>query len=168
MIPNTLFNHPVIFLSAAVSIESVTNLIGQIVPANSRDQIKSKFVFDWDQKPKKTRKRKKKKRANDKLLKDLTMPRLGLAYADMIPVHNLWLQYIENILCDHLGKELPSVHDPGYESFSLLLMRADYNGAKLKVIRSRCSSLIGKTGILAMETKETFRVLQENNELISE
>lgn len=152
----------------AMNIEAVTNLISEIVPANSREQIKSKFVFDWDQKPKKTRKRKKKKRANDKLLKDLTLPRLGLAYSDMLPVHNLWLQYMENILSDHLGKELPQVHDPGYENFSLLLMRADYNGAKVKVIRSRCSSLIGKTGILAMETKETLKVLQENNELISE
>lgn len=96
------------------------------------------------------------------------MPRLGLAYADMLPVHNLWLQYMENVLCDHLGKALPAVHDPGYENFSLLLMRADYNGAKVTVVRSRCSSLIGKTGILAMETKETLRVLQENNVLISE
>lgn len=129
----------------------------------------SKFVFDWDQQQKKkTRRRRKKKRVNDKLLKDLTLPRLGLCYADMAPVHNLWLQYMENILSDHLGKELPTVHDQGYENFSLLLMRADYNGAKVKVVRSRCSSLIGKTGILAMETKETLKVLQENNEVISE
>lgn len=85
----------------------------------------------------------------------------------MMPVHNLWLQYMENVLCDHLGKALPAVHDAGYENFSLLLMRADYNGAKVKVIRSRCSSLIGKSGILAMETKETVKVLQENDEVIS-
>ena len=85
----------------------------------------------------------------------------------MLPVHNLWLQYMKNVLADHMGKELPAVHDPGYENFSLLLMRADYNGAKLKVVRSKCSSLIGKSGILAMETKETLKVLQENDELIS-
>lgn len=75
---------------------------------------------------------------------------------------------MENVLSEYLGKTLPAVHDPGYENFSLILMRADYNGAKLQVTRARCSSLIGKSGILAMETKETLKVLQENNELISE
>lgn len=132
--------------------------------------MKTKFVFDWDQKLKRKAKpkRRKKKNLNDKLLKDLTLPRLGLSYKDMIPVHNLWLQYMQNVLCDHLEKQIPEVHDPGYEAFSILLMRADYNGAKVKVTRSRCSSLIGKTGIIAMETKETLKILQENNELISE
>lgn len=150
-------------------MNDVTKLISSIVPPGRRENIKSNFFFTWDPKSfkKKPKKRKKRVTTNDKLLKDLTLPRLGISYSDMLPVHNLWLQYMENVLSDYLGKKLPDVHDPGYDNFSLILMRADYNGAKLKVIRSKCSSLIGKTGILTMETKETLKVLQENNELIS-
>lgn len=151
-----------------VSSETITPLDPKSNPPSFQDSIKPKFIFNWDQRIKKNRRKKNKKRANDKLLKDLTLPRLGLSFADLIPVHNLWLQYMENVLGDHLGKPLPAVHDPGYENFSLLLMKADYNGAKVKVVRSKCSSLIGKSGILAMETKETLRILQENNQLISE
>lgn len=151
------------------NIDRVTTLIASIIPSSSREQIKSKFVYNWDQKAKKRiNRRKKKKPNNDQFLRSLALPRLGLAYADMLPIHNLWLQYMENILSDYLGKEIPAVYDPGHDNFSLLLMKADYNGAKVKVVRSKCSSLIGKTGIIAMETKETLKIVQENNHLISE
>lgn len=75
---------------------------------------------------------------------------------------------MENVLADYLDKEIPAVHDPGHDNFNLLLMKADYNGAMVRVVRSKCSSLIGKTGIIAMETKETLKILQEDNNLISE
>lgn len=84
---------------------------------NFQDSIKPKFIYNWDQRLKKSRKRKNKKRTTDRLVKDLTLPRLGLSYKDLVPVHNLWLQYMGNVLSDYLGKELPGLHDPGYENF---------------------------------------------------
>lgn len=76
------------------------------------------------------------------------MPRLGLSYADLLPVHHLWLQYMENVLCDHLGKELPAVHDPGYENFSLLLMKVRIFGdqKRWKVINISIFGRLTTTG----------------------
>lgn len=78
----------------------------------------------------------------------------------MIQLMRISGNYKDTVLPQHVLTEISSP--------SLLLMHADYNGAKIKVIRTNCSSLLGKSGILALETKETFKVLQENDELISE
>lgn len=50
---------------------------------------------------------------------------------------------------------------------SSLLVKADFHGAKLIVTRSKCPSLVGVSGIVAMDTKQTFKVLGEDNKIRS-
>ena len=50
-----------------------------------------------------------------------------------------------------------------WESISQRLMKADYHGAKVTVVRSKCPSLVGIEGIIVQDTKCTFRILSEDN-----
>ena len=50
---------------------------------------------------------------------------------------------------------------------SIKLFRADYHGCKMKVERSVCPSYVGKSGILAMETRHCFRLVGEDNKVRS-
>lgn len=47
------------------------------------------------------------------------------------------------------------------------LATADYHGAKLTVVRSRCVSMVGLTGIVVRDTKFTFQIITKKNELKS-
>jgi len=57
--------------------------------------------------------------------------------------------------------------DRAWDQVSMTLYRADYHGAFLKVTRSKCASLVGKSGIVLMDTKNTFKMLGEDNILRS-
>lgn len=46
-----------------------------------------------------------------------------------------------------------------------MLVSADYHGAKLEVVRSRCVSRVGLNGIVVKDTKFTFEVITEKDEL---
>jgi ribonuclease P protein subunit POP4 len=56
--------------------------------------------------------------------------------------------------------------EPGskyWSLFSQLLLKADYHGAHLKVVRSACSSLVGQSGIVVFDTKNTFKIIGRDN-----
>lgn len=44
---------------------------------------------------------------------------------------------------------------------------ADYHGADIRVIRSRCVGMVGLAGIVVRDTKFTFQVITKKNELKS-
>jgi ribonuclease P protein subunit POP4 len=43
------------------------------------------------------------------------------------------------------------------------LVRADYHGAFLRVVQSKCPSLVGKNGLVVQETLNTFVLIQSDN-----
>lgn len=47
------------------------------------------------------------------------------------------------------------------------LAKADYHGCLLIVKRSRCPSYIGMSGLVIMETKNTFQIICEDDKLRS-
>ena len=47
------------------------------------------------------------------------------------------------------------------------LLKADYHGAMVTVSASKCPSLIGQTGIVVMETKNTFQIIRKDDKLRS-
>jgi ribonuclease P protein subunit POP4 len=49
-----------------------------------------------------------------------------------------------------------------------MLQKADFHGALLKVVRSKCSSLVGVQGIILMDTKGTFQIICKDNRVKSE
>lgn len=48
------------------------------------------------------------------------------------------------------------------------LASADYHGAELTVVRSRCAGMVGLEGIVVKDTKFTFQIITRKNELKSE
>lgn len=46
-----------------------------------------------------------------------------------------------------------------------ILVSADYHGALLEVVRSRCGSRVGVTGIVVKDTKFTFEMVTAKDEL---
>lgn len=47
------------------------------------------------------------------------------------------------------------------------LTSADYHGAEVAVVRSRCTNMIGLRGIVVRDTKFTFQIINQENELKS-
>lgn len=96
------------------------------------------------------------------------LPTKSLQYADLMPLHELWTQYIEKQLQPHIKKRegrlsVPEVHDNGYDAFSKTLIKSDLHGAKITVIASCNPSLVGQSGIVAMETRNTFKIVSHDN-----
>ncbi|KAL8872768.1 MAG: hypothetical protein Q9174_001659 [Haloplaca sp. 1 TL-2023] len=84
-------------------------------------------------------------------------------YEIYIPLYCMWLQYMWEILGMVKGKR--SWVTP--QSAGAKLASADYHGAKLMVVRSKCVSTVGLKGIVVRDTKFTFRIITEKNEIKS-
>lgn len=120
--------------------------------------------------------KKKPKRLTRKEFADLglyNLPTKSLKYADLLPVHELWTQYIEKQLQPHIKRRddgklsVPEVYENTYDAFSKTLIKSDLNGAKVTVIASCNPSLVGQTGIVAMETRNTFKIISVDNRIRS-
>lgn len=77
------------------------------------------------------------------------------------PLHRMWLGYMWEILGMKEGE--PS-HITA-QSAGSKLASADYHGAKITVVRSRCVGMVGLEGIVVKDTKFTFQVITKKNEL---
>nr|SVE73904.1 EOG090X0GV5 [Daphnia atkinsoni] len=110
---------------------------------------------------KKTRTRKKALTAIEKRRLGLhKLPKVGIKYKACAPLHQLWVEYMENFL------ELEN--SAGGANKDLLYQRiakADYHGCLLMVTRSKCPSYIGAKGIVVLETKNTFQITCEDDQL---
>ena len=84
-------------------------------------------------------------------------------YHIYLPLHEMWIKYIWDILGLKNGQQ--TFLNSG--SCGNLLATADYHGAKLTVVRSKCSSLVNLQGIVAKDTKFTFQIITVKNELKS-
>ncbi|XP_053085540.1 ribonuclease P protein subunit p29 [Pangasianodon hypophthalmus] len=79
-------------------------------------------------------------------------------YELFLPLHHLWKQYITD-LCNGLRPESnPQV-------MQQKLLKADFHGAILTVVRSKCPSYVGSTGILVQELKHVFKIITKENRL---
>ncbi|KAK3688004.1 putative rRNA and tRNA processing protein [Podospora appendiculata] len=85
------------------------------------------------------------------------VPREGQKYALFVPLHNLWLGYIREIL----GGELYT----GGEGAASKLTSADFHGAEVEVVRSGCVSRVGIKGIVIKDSKFAFEIITEKNKL---
>lgn len=81
-----------------------------------------------------------------------------------VPLHTMWIGYMWEILGIREGEKTHlTAHNAGSK-----LASADYHGAELTVVRSRCTGLVGLTGIVLRDTKFTFQIITTKNELKSE
>jgi len=84
------------------------------------------------------------------------LPREGISYDDMRPLHALWKGYITDLV--DFDRKLD-------EQLQMRLCRADYHGAYFKVTRAGCPSLVGLEGFVAAETRNTFQLVAKDNKL---
>ena len=92
------------------------------------------------------------------------IPKDARRYDIYVPLHRMWLGYMQEILGVEEGR-------PAYvtaQSKGSILASADYHGAEMMVVRARCASLVGLHGIVVKDTKFTFQIITNKNELKSE
>jgi RNase P/RNase MRP subunit p29 len=80
----------------------------------------------------------------------------SMTYADAERLHALWLSYVGTVLAT---RELLSVEET--------VSRADFHGAKLRVERAKCASLVGVGGIVVQEHTNTFRVVTHTDRIVT-
>ena len=132
-------------------------------PDPHRD-ARSKRQYDRHQKAKAQRKSNKPKPLSAKQKRALgvyDIPKTQQKYAIYEPLHRLWCGYMREILgmsdAEDGSQKGKDYVDP--ESAGPLLCSADYHGAEIEVVRSRCVGRVGLKGIVLKDTKFTFEVV---------
>lgn len=129
-------------------------------------KIKKQHTERKQNKPKKPSKTLSRKQFADLGL--YTLPTKSLKYSDMLPLHDLWTQYIHDHIRSFLVTEngqqrIPHVFENTYDAFSKAIVKSDFHGANITVIASKSPTLVGQNGIVAMETKNTFKIVGKDN-----
>ncbi|EME80186.1 uncharacterized protein MYCFIDRAFT_211990 [Pseudocercospora fijiensis CIRAD86] len=88
------------------------------------------------------------------------IPKSQQKYAIYEPLHSMWCEYMRDILGLKNGRAYVDAKGGGP-----ILASADYHGALIEVVRSRCVSRVGLQGIVVKDTKFTFEVITKRNEL---
>ena len=87
------------------------------------------------------------------------IPKNQQKYAIYEPLHAMWCAYMREILGLADGKRTNvEAQDAGP-----FLASADYHGAMVEVVRSRCASRVGMTGIVVKDTKFSFEIVTKQN-----
>lgn len=92
------------------------------------------------------------------------IPRNAQRYELYVPLHQMWLGYIWEIL--GITEEGNGTYVTAQGAGSKLAS-ADYHGAEMMVVRSRCTGLVGLAGIVVRDTKFTFQIIIKKDELKS-
>ncbi|XP_078066932.1 ribonuclease P protein subunit p29 [Mustelus asterias] len=79
-------------------------------------------------------------------------------YELFLPLHELWKQYIRD-LCNGLKPDMQT------QMIQTKLLKADFHGAIVTVMKSKCPSYVGATGIILQEMKHIFKIITKENKL---
>ena len=96
------------------------------------------------------------------------IPRSQQKYDVYVPLHRMWVSYVQEVL--GLGKQRADgtmIMSVVPQSAGQQLVSADFHGADIQVVRSRCVSRVGVSGIVVKDTKFTFEIITKDNELKS-
>jgi ribonuclease P protein subunit POP4 len=91
------------------------------------------------------------------------IPRESQRYEIYVPLHRLWLGYMREVLGMEGGKHTYLTA----QSVGSKLASADFHGAELEVVRSKCVGRVGCRGIVLKDTKFTFEVITKQNTMRS-
>ncbi|CAK6970451.1 ribonuclease P protein subunit p29 [Scomber scombrus] len=139
------------------------NSIQQHSRHNLKNMLTHKAVILGYTRPKKEKKRSSKKAKGlnarqKRAMKIFDIKPEHQKYELFLPLHDLWRQYIID-LCNGLK---PSCN-PQFVQQKLL--KADFHGAIITVVRSKCPSYVGTTGILVQEFKHVFKIISKEDKL---
>jgi len=91
------------------------------------------------------------------------IPKEQQKYDIYVPLHKMWVEYMWEVLGMKEGQKSYVTA----QSAGSMLASADYHGAELTVVRSRCVGMVGLKGIVVKDTKFTFQVITNKNEFKS-
>ncbi|KOC69292.1 Ribonuclease P protein subunit p29, partial [Habropoda laboriosa] len=144
--------------TCANSKHYVTNFLQNALPFYDTDSIADEL---------------RKKRCTGKLLTSRKRMQLGLRkisskgdlkYINLLPLNQLWLNYMQQVLGTKLFTNIPKdPTDPNWEYVNQQLIKADFHGAEISVVGSKCPTLVGLRGIVIQDTKNTFRICGKDN-----
>ncbi|XP_011881591.1 PREDICTED: ribonuclease P protein subunit p29 [Vollenhovia emeryi] len=149
----------------------VIDFLQNVLPPSDRksisEELRKTFIFN------KIKPKRKQKIESAKFHSARKRLRLGLGkvgsgnqmkYSDLLPLNQLWLQYMREALGVESFASIPmSPSSPNWESVNLQLIKADFHGARISIDKSRCPSLVGVAGIVIQDTKNTFRICGIDN-----
>lgn len=88
----------------------------------------------------------------------------NIKYSDVLPLNQLWLKYMREMLGNKPFTTIPdNPTSPNWENVNQQLIKADFHGAKISISRSRCPTLVGLTGIVIQDTKNSFKICGTDN-----
>ncbi|KAH1601336.1 hypothetical protein KXX44_004196 [Aspergillus fumigatus] len=128
-------------------------------PADNRERrrmqrVRKKEYFLRKQKPKPLS-------AREKRISGLyDLPKEECKYSIFQELHKLWVGYMQEIL-DLRVRKVPITP----QSHGSKLVTADFHGAEVEVVRSRCPGRVGVKGIVARDTKFTFMIVTKKDEV---
>lgn len=154
------------------AVQTIVTLLSSNVPKSDVPNIKSELKTEFllakrKSKIQRNKPRKKKKQVLTRKEKkalgffENAIPK-SLVYKEFLPMNAVWLEYMNSVL-DIQNKSIPVPTDKAWDTFTQSIYRADFHGSMMTVTRSKCPSYVGKTGICIMDTKNTFKLLSENN-----
>ncbi|CAC5422891.1 POP4 [Mytilus coruscus] len=81
------------------------------------------------------------------------------SYEKYIPMHKIWKDYIHDVL------NIKSVNKDNIHAAQERLLKADFHGSCLTVQRSKCLSYVGVNGIVLQETRNTFKIITQEDQV---
>ncbi|XP_053617701.1 ribonuclease P protein subunit p29 [Plodia interpunctella] len=154
--------------------EAVVNFLKTNVPKSDvpkvDTELKKNFVLA------KIKSKDQKKKAKKKKIHSLTrkekaklgfyvIPRNSVNYNEILPLNQIWEHYMSQII--QTNRQVPHVNSKSWENYTQTIYKADFHGSRLLVARSKCPSYVGKSGICIMDTKNTFKIVSEDNKVIT-
>ena len=91
------------------------------------------------------------------------IPESAKKYDLYVPLHKMWTEYMWEIL----GLKAEQDRYLTARAVGSELASADFNGALLEVVKSRCVGRVGCKGIVLRDTKFTFEIITSKDRLIS-
>ncbi len=99
------------------------------------------------------------------------VPREQQKYAIYKPLHAMWCSYMREILgLDKAEGENGSRPSAAYitpQGAGPKIASADFHGAEIEIVRSRCVSRVGLRGIVVKDTKFVFEIITPTNQMKS-
>lgn len=151
----------------------IAGFIRKYVPSNDcpnleTDLKKSRFPIstakDIRKKiPKRNKKKKGLTRKEKCKLGLLRLPKDGWNHEQLQPMRNMWIQYIRELF--NWNRTAPEVGTTEFANFVTLVNKAEYIGADIEIVRSKVPSLVGKSGTIIMETKNSLQIITPESQL---
>ncbi|KAE8372042.1 hypothetical protein BDV26DRAFT_286303 [Aspergillus bertholletiae] len=91
------------------------------------------------------------------------LPKEECKYAIFKGLHAMWAEYMREAL--DIGGRKPDEVNVTALSHGSKLVSADFHGAEVEVVRSRCAGRVGVRGIVVRDTKFTFVIVTEADEV---